>query len=287
MSTLLFDIGGSNTRVALSNDGKRFGTPIVYPTPKDFEEGIKGLKKAAQQLSNGKKVTQIVGGILGTRDPSKSYLLGASHLPQWVKKPLRRRLEQAIHAPLLLENDSALVGLGEATYGAGRGKGIVAYVTVSTGVGGARIIDGHIDRSAFGFEPGHHILDRSSRVQCSCGLRGDLESLVSGTAVKKRFHKHPREVKDRRVWIELSRTFALGLINVATFWSPDIIVVGGSMLHQPGIIMPEVRRTFSTTKSPATKRATRLSVDIVPGTLGDIGGLYGALALARQLKRKR
>ena len=33
-----------------------------------------------------------------------------------------------------------MVGLGEAVHGAGRGNCIVMYMTISTGVGGARIV---------------------------------------------------------------------------------------------------------------------------------------------------
>jgi glucokinase len=50
-------------------------------------------------------------------------------------------------------------GLGEAVFGAGKGREIVVYMTISTGVGGARIVGGKIDASAMGFEPGHQIID--------------------------------------------------------------------------------------------------------------------------------
>ena len=63
-----------------------------------------------------------------------------------------------------LANDSDLDGLGEATVGAGKGFNIVAYITVSTGIGGVRIVGGKIDVSTYGFEPGHQIIDADGSI---------------------------------------------------------------------------------------------------------------------------
>ena len=32
---LLFDIGGTHTRLALTQDGKKFGQPVIIKTPKN------------------------------------------------------------------------------------------------------------------------------------------------------------------------------------------------------------------------------------------------------------
>ena len=83
-----------------------------------------------------------------------------------------------------MENDTALVGLGEATVGAGKGAAIVVYVTISTGANGARIVDGVLDRAAFGFELGEQLLGRAASA-------GTLEELVSGRAIQDRFGAPP------------------------------------------------------------------------------------------------
>lgn len=282
MNTLLLDVGGTHTRISISKNRRMFMKPLIVRTPKQFNRGVAQLLRTVNQLTQGQRITAVVAGFPGTYNIKKNYLVHATHLPLWVRKPLRRTLEQTFHAPLTLENDSALVGLGEATYGSGKGKSIVAYLSVSTGVGGVRIVNGHLDRSTFGFEPGHIIIDVNSRDRCTCRQYGDLESLISGTAVRRKYHLHPKLVTDRKVWVNVSRLLATGLVNIAAMWSPEIIVLGGSMFKQPGIIIPEVRRAFHTIRS-----SVPIPVPIKRGSLGDIGGLYGALALARQLKRKR
>ena len=50
-----------------------------------------------------------------------------------------------------LENDANLAGLAETVIGAGKGKKIVEFLTISTGVGAGLCIDGQIYRGAKGF----------------------------------------------------------------------------------------------------------------------------------------
>src|SRR6185503_10097023 len=107
-------------------------------------------------------------------------------LLDWKAKPLADDLEALFHAPAYLENDTAIVGLGEAVYGAGKGVQIVVYVTVSTGVNGVRVVDGMIEKSRQGFEIGGQYL--------SMNPQHTLEELVSGTAVTERFGSHPKDL---------------------------------------------------------------------------------------------
>ena len=112
---LLFDIGGTNTRVSVTEDGETFREPVVYPTPREFEDGMRRLWEAVLDESGGVKTFEkIVGGFPGPLDTEKASPLNAPNLPGWVGKPLKRSLEEMFSAEVLLENDAAQVGLGEA-----------------------------------------------------------------------------------------------------------------------------------------------------------------------------
>src|SRR4030066_415253 len=52
----------------------------------------------------------------------------------------------------------------EKVKGAGKGFNIVAFLTIGTGVGGARIVGGKPDANVFGFEPGHQIIDLGGNI---------------------------------------------------------------------------------------------------------------------------
>ena len=123
---------------------------------------------------------------------------------------------------IIIENDASMAGVGEAQFGAGRGFEIVAYITVSTGVGGAKIVNGKIDEHAVGFEPGKQIMDVNSGKT--------LEDMISGKALQEKFGKHPKEIKDQGVWDNHAWLLAIGLNNIIMEWSPNCVVLGGSMI---------------------------------------------------------
>jgi len=273
---LLFDIGGTKMRLALSKDGESFAEPKVVETPKDFDVAMNVFKEIADDLSSGDKIDLVVGGMRGPFNKEKTMIVNSSVLPLWDNKPLKEELEKIVGAPVVLENDTALVGLGEMHNGAGQGVEIGVYITVSTGVGGARFVNGEIDENRFGFEPGHQIIDIKEG-----GDPVSLENLVSGTALEKRMGKKAREVTDPKIWDELAHYLAYGLYNIILQWSPDVVVLGGAMIIGDPAIDVEVVKKYLTeinTKFPELP-------EIKKAKLEDFGGLHGALAFIKQQKK--
>ncbi len=275
---LLFDIGGTKTRIAFSGDGDAFGEPKVVATPEEFEKGIEQFKKAALELSGGKRIEAAAGGIAGPLDREKTKLVKSPHVSGWVGKPLKEQLQRILNSPVYIENDAAMAGLGEASYGKGRGRDIVVYITVSTGVGGARIVNGEIDRSAMGFEPGHQIIDADGTICPECGsVPGYFEKCASGSAIERRYGKKAYEIDDPAVWEEEARLLAYGLNNTIVHWSPDIVILGGSVMRS--VPLDRVRFHLRTVlkifpEPPLLEEAV----------LGDFGGLYGALHFLKRLR---
>ncbi len=177
---LLFDIGGTNMRVAVSSDGKEILHSKIIPTPKDCEQGIQAFKQIAEELGKGEKITGIAGGIAGPLDGDKTMLLASPHISGWIQKPLKNELEKIFGCKVILENDTTTGGIGETVKGAGKGYSVVAYIAIGTGIGGKRVVDGKIYKDSFNFEPGHQIIVPDGNL-CKCGGKGHLESYVSGS----------------------------------------------------------------------------------------------------------
>lgn len=271
----LFNIGATNTRVAFSRDGERLESVYIFSTPQDFEEEVRLLAKAAKDGSRGEYIALGVGGIAGAFDKEKSMLLGAPNLPQWISKPLKEKISEAIGAPVYLENDAALEGLGEAGRGAGKGERIVAYFSIGTGVGGVRIIDGKIDANAVGFEPGHQIISPVGD-ECACGGFGHLEAYISGGAIERRYHKKPEEIDDEKIWGEVEEYLARGINNTLVFWSPNVVVLGGSLTKKISInnVTAHLKNMVKIFPSlPPIKNAV----------FGEKAGLEGALVYINQI----
>ena len=260
MNSILFDIGATKIRMAYSLNGEIFEEPKVFETPKSYEEILKLFTESARELAKDREIKIIAGGM------SRS-------IPDLTDEKLKNDLIDAFGVAAFIENDAAIVGLGEATWGAGRGFKIVAYITVSTGVGGARIIDGKVDEHSVGFEPGKQIIDVNSSKT--------LEDMISGKSLREKTGKSPKEVTDQAVWDTHAWLLAVGLNNIIVEWSPDCVVLGGSMMTgEPAI---PIDKTEGYLKD-ILKIFPRLPI-IKKAELGDFGGLYGALAYLKNLKQ--
>jgi len=253
---IVFDIGGPKMRMAYSEDGKKFKNPHVLETPKSYEEISNTFLAMVKEVAGEREIKNIVGGI--SRAVIADY------------QKFKTDLQKVFTAEVVVENDAAMVGLGEANFGAGRGFEIVAYITVSTGVGGARIVAGKIDEKFVGFEPGKQIMNVETGE--------NLEDFVSGKALQRRTGQHPKEIRDKETWIAHAKFLAMGLHNIIVEWSPDVVVLGGSMITgDPAIPLPvtesylkEIMKIFP--KIPPIKKAE----------LGDFGGLWGGLAYLKK-----
>lgn len=266
---IVCDIGGTKTRLSCATNKELVGETIVFPTEQDFEiEKIK-LKEAVQKLSGTTTAELFICGLPGALSIEKKELVNAPNLPLWEGRNIEEELATLLTLPVSMLNDTALVGLGEAHFGAGRGYAIVAYVTVSTGVGGARIVNKKIDESVFGFEPGHQIIEGK-----------DLESQIGGRALKERLGRDPKEITDQGVWDGVAKKLALGLHNLTLLWSPEAIVLGGSMtLGTPGIPLATVSLTLKELLEVFPHPPALLLAE-----LGDKGGLWGGVAYYNQEK---
>ena len=277
MTYVLFDIGGTKTRVALSSDLKTLDKTEHFKTPVTFEEGVKKIIATIEKMSDGKPIA-IAGGIRGPLNEEKTGIVNDTALSKWIGKSLVGELNKHFNVPVFLENDAAMAGVGEAVFGAGLGLEIVAYHTVSTGVGGVKIENGDIDHASVGFEPGHQVLD-IDRTILGEEITPTLENLVSGTAIEQRFGVKPYEIPQSDVlWDELAEYLAQGLQNTILYWSPDVIVLGGSMIIGDPRIEVDAIRKYTVAALDSFVPCPFITM----AKLGDEAGLYGAMAVLKK-----
>lgn len=259
-------------RVAGTRDQETFIEPIVMDTPGAYDDALASIQEAIRTVAGGERVERIVAAISGALSKDRRSLTGAHHHRQdWLGKDLAGDLGLPFDAQTILTNDTEQVGLGEAVYGAGKGANIVVYITVSTGVNGARIVDGKVEPTAFGYEIGGQYLSIE-------GVPQTFEDLVSGSAVEQKYGKHPQDLgADSPVWEDLAKMTAFGVHNTILHWSPERVVLGGSMFNEVGIKVDRVE---------AHVREYMKKFPGIPGivhsSLKDFGGLWGGLAILKQ-----
>lgn len=260
MSTLVFDIGGTNLRMAVGTDNAVHDVQKI-PTPEHPEEAIAALATYAKEKISD--ATGASGGIAGFIQGGIVH--SSAHLPEWKEFHFAEKLSEALHLPVHITNDAEAAAVGEAVYGAGKGYGLVAYIGIGTGIGGSLIVNGVPAPHAQGFEPGHQVLEVSSGET--------FEELVSGSGLLKRFGTPAKELP-RTVYDELTPTLAAGLYNVLLEWSPEVLVLGGSLMNEEnGYRVSDVERALSEMPQVFSTAPT-----LRHAQLGDENGLYGALA---------
>ena len=188
MNILAFDFGGTRGRCCLAAAGGVHGD--VFALARAPEED--GTRWLARLLELGKglvataKPAIVTVSFGGPVTPAGRVL--SVHVCGWEKIDLVAELKSAFKLPVCIENDANAGAVGEHRYGSGRGADFMAYLTVSTGIGGGVILGGKLYRGAHGMagEFGHMTLrGETGAPQYASGKPGILEALASGPAIAR------------------------------------------------------------------------------------------------------
>lgn len=265
---LLFDLGATKTRIAFSRNGRAINDPLIIKTPRKFSEGMAFFRSLKKDTEGRSAASVVSGGVPGSLSADRQKIFNAPNLPDWSGKPLARELAKIFSCRnVLLLNDTAACGLGEAVYGAGRGARDVVYYTMSTGINGVWVRDGRIMPSVFGFETGHQVV---------AGKDKTMMDLVSGASLMKRYGKPPEEITDKAAWKEATHYLAVGIYNSLLHWAADKVVVGGGLMNKISLSKVEAEAGKLMKIFPSMPPFQKAE-------LGDASGLMGALAHAHSL----
>lgn len=189
-----------------------------------------------------------------------------------------------------VENDGVGALEAERRWGALQGLDHCAYVTWSTGIGMGLCVDGHILRGKNGNagHAGHTFVISNDDALCGCGLVGDVEGLVAGNAIPRRFGHdgftdaatlfvaaRAGDARAAAIVDGLCEVMGRTLFNMVATLDLQRISVGGSVFwHNRDYLLPKLQN-YLKGKLPALTN----NVEIVPAGLGEKVGDYAALAL--------
>ncbi len=199
-------------------------------------------------------------------------------------------------------NDANVAALGECWKGSGQGTRDLVMATLGTGIGGGVVINGKVIAGFHGAggEIGHITMNPDETETCGCGKRGCAEQYCSATGVvrmAKRYlasHDEPSVLREQP--FECKDVFAAGaagdpaaqaileqvyeilgrfLASICCVADPEVIVLGGGVSKAGQPLIDGATKYFHKYAFHAC-RSTR----IVPATLGNDAGAYGAFKLA-------
>ena len=150
-----------------------------------------------------------------------------------------------------------------------------------------------------------HVTVHATGPRCSCGNRGCLEALASGTAIGRRAREvaveRPRsalgQLASRRkvlgedvtalaqegdgaaisVLEEVGRWLGIGLAGFVNVFNPEVAAIGGGVVEAGDLILGPARREVHLRARPPSRDLVEVRV----ATLGPESGVVGAAALAR------
>ena len=205
----------------------------------------------------------------------------------WTTAVLEAPLREAF-ARVRVENDGIAALQAERRWGALQGLDHCAYVTWSTGVGVGLCVDGRVLRGKNGNagHAGHMFVSDNTDALCGCGNIGDVEALVAGNALPRRF---PDYVDAASVLIaakagdtcaqgivdDVCRVMGRMLYNLVVTLDLQRISLGGSVFwHHRDYLLPRLQAHIKGRLSALTDGCT-----LVPAGLGERVGDFAALAL--------
>jgi len=220
---------------------------------------------------------------------------------QYKKVPITEPLREEFNVPIRMVNDCAAGVLGEWKYGAGKNHDNIVYITLSTGLGGGAIVDGHllIGRDGNAAEIGHITIDPESPLLCGCGCRGHWEAYCGGNNIVqlaeyvlgKNFAEYVKkfgEITADKVFSMAGRgdadsckvvekygqVNAIGFADVVNVYDPEVLTVGGSVaLNNPDLVLTPILKRIN-------NHLINRKPEILITPLGEDIILYGAIELA-------
>ena len=289
------DLGGTNVRVAKMDEDGNIVQDVIKPS-----HGLEGPRELIRdtifscldEIKDLDKCEGIGIGAPGPIDTKRKLMSVSSNLVGFKEYPIADMIEEKYKLPCFIDNDANVAGLAEALVGSGKGYPIVYYLTHSTGIGGALIINGKVVSGRLGFagEVGNIIIDRNYP-KINHLNAGASECLASGTAIGRR----AREIfKDEKMGAsdvfrlakegntdavklvdDVTRDFAQLLSSISHIVDPHCFVIGGGVSKASDYYFPILKKYYNSMVHEGMR-----DVPILKTTLKE-PGVLGAALLAK------
>lgn len=269
MGYLCIDFGGTKTLVCILDEHGSITTEVRFETPEHYPDFLDRLTNEINSLDES--FTTGVMSVPGLIDQSNGTVLALGNR-LWTHFTLQSDVRDKTGVTLTLLNDARLGGLAE-------GRRIkdqfyrVLYITVSTGIGGALVLDGKLDRA----------LDNTEFGKMPLYYEGNLlpwEEFASGRAIVAQHNMRASDITDDNIWRSVAHNIVLGLAPVCAVLQPEAIVFGGGVGQQSDKYSHFIADELSTLLHPVIRQPRAL----LQSFYQDEAVIYGCYALARDME---
>jgi glucokinase len=278
------DVGGTKILSGLVDRDGHVHAEHEARSPDGSEEGVLAALDEAVVSLLDERVAAIGYGIPANLERGTGRILRAMNLPL-DDVDLVARSGERFGLPVGVENDASAAALAEWRRGAGRGVENLVMLTLGTGVGGGVVSDGRLLRCWV--ELGHIVVQEGG-ARCTCGGRGHLEVLASGTAADVLAAEIWGSAGDSHMLVErgregdalaleglarMGRSLGAGIGSLVNIFDPELVVVGGGFGAAAGDLLLAPAREAARAEAIAPANRT---LRVEAADLGSESGLVGA-----------
>lgn len=298
------DLGGTNVRTLLVDENGK-----AYSEVKDMTEASKGpeyvFEKICGQIDaldltacGGLKGVEGIGiGVPGPVDTVNKVMVMATNLPGFENYQICHKLQDKYNIPAFIDNDANVAGLAEAVLGAGKGYPIVYYTTISTGIGGALVVNGKLVSGGRGHagEIGNIIVNTNGKPINHLNP-GAVENEASGTFVTRKGQaligidkvRHAGDVFElasqgneaaQGIVDEFIDYLSTMFANIAHVVDPYVFVLGGGVMKSKEYFFDRLVEAFNS----KVHVGMRGYIKFVPTEIADCGAIGAAMLPMSQL----
>jgi len=247
------DVGGTTTEAVALDPAGAVTASVRSPTRQGSDGVIQGILDAVARLevpATSSPGRTIGIGIPGIVDSRTGLVRTAVHL-DIAELRLADELSARLGSPVRVENDVNAAALGAAHLAPATDGTVqsIAYLSIGTGLAAGLVLRGRLwrgDRGGAG-EIGHFPVDPAG-VLCRCGQRGCLETLASGSALRRRWTATDVDVAQSllaavrngdpaadEVWRSFTSAVAVAVRLLLQTFDVERVLLGGgvSALGQP------------------------------------------------------
>lgn len=289
------DLGGTNVRVATVTEQGEILEDVKRPSLSDQgpEVVLNNILEMIDELTYKNDALGVGIGIPGPVDTENGYVTLATNIKDFAYFPVVKYMKERLNKPVFLDNDANVAGLAEAIVGAGEGKKIVYYITHSTGIGGALVVDGKVVSGNNGYagEIANIIVDKN-RPKVDHLNPGAIENWASGNAmVRQAQEKISKDIESaydifvlanegnpeaKEIIDMMIEDFALMLSVIAHVVEPHIFVIGGGVSLSSNYYLKDVINKYQSLVHPGMKTTEfKLAELDEPGVIGAAMLCYG------------
>jgi glucokinase len=257
------DLGGTQVRAALISQDGELLQMVSNPSlaQEDAQTIVNNLISTIHQLDIDEEVSGIGLGVPGPVDTIHGKMVMATNIPALSGYHLVKAIEDEFKLPTYMDNDANVAGLAEAIVGVGKDKPIVYYVTHSTGIGGALIVNGEVvsGRNGYAGEVGNIIIDRNRKRQPQLNV-GAIENEASGPSITRRAKEVvSSEISNTKELFDLARKndpkavklvdeiaydMAMLFSAIAHVVDPTMFIIGGGVTKSKDVYFDLVKKYY-------------------------------------------